>query len=86
MYQGFRHFPCGSGRISFVGGCLALLATGCGTTFPEYSGRMANENSNNHVKPYQGASTSNDGNSEAVRPIARIPAAGQLAIHLNEAN
>ncbi len=65
---------------------LALLATGCGTTFLEYSGRMANENSNNHVKPYEGASTSNDGDSEAVRPIARIPAPGRLTIHLNETN
>ena len=65
---------------------LALLATGCGTTFREYSGRMANENSNNHVKPYQGASTSNDGNGEAVRPIGRVPAPGRLTIHLNETN
>jgi len=64
---------------------LALLATGCGTTFLEYSGRMANERSNHHVKPYQGASTENN-NAQAVRPVVRIPAAGQISIHLNETN
>ena len=62
---------------------LALLAAGCTTTPLEYSGRMANESSNNHVKPYEGASTQNTGNAEAVRPVMRIPAAGRVAMDLN---
>ena len=36
---------------------VALLATGCTTTFLEYSGKMANQGSTNHVEPYQGAAT-----------------------------
>lgn len=51
----------------------ASFAAGCTTTFWEYSGRMANEGSNNHVKPYEGASTGSTGNTEAVRPAVRIP-------------
>lgn len=50
-----------------------LLAAGCTTTSWEYSGRMANEGSNNHVKPYEGASTGSNGNTEVVRPAVRIP-------------
>ena len=59
---------------------LALLATGCTTTFLEYGGRMANQGSNNHVKPYQGASTEGN-NAQAVRHDVRIPSASQLPIH-----
>jgi hypothetical protein len=51
----------------------ALLAAGCTTTFWESSGRMANEGSNHHVKPYEGAGAGNNGNAEAVRPAVRIP-------------
>lgn len=64
-----------AGSLIFL---LALLAAGCTTTSLEYSGRMANQNSNNHVKPYQGASTSDHGNAEAVRPIVPMPMAGHL--------
>jgi len=62
---------------------MALLATGCTTTFLEYSGRMANEGSNIHVKPYQGASTQ-ENNGEAVWPAMRIPATSQLPLHLQD--
>jgi hypothetical protein len=60
---------------------LALCAAGCTTTFLEYSGKMANQGSNNHVKPYQGASTQDNGNAEAVRPVVRMPSSSHLAIH-----
>ena len=61
---------------------LASLATGCTTTFLEYSGKMANQGSNNHVEPYQGAGTQEDNNSESILPSPRIPAAGQSSVHL----
>jgi hypothetical protein len=64
---------------------MALLATGCTTTFLEYSGRMANQGSSNHVKPYQGASTQNN-SGEAVRPIVHVATASQISIRVNETN
>ena len=63
---------------------LALCAAGCTTTFLEYSGKMANQGSNNHVKPYQGASTQENNNDESVWPALRIPATSQLPVHLQE--
>lgn len=63
---------------------MALCAAGCTTTFLEYSGKMANQSSNNHVKPYQGASTQDHGNAEAVHPVMRVPSSSRLAIRFDE--
>jgi hypothetical protein len=52
-------------------GAVILFATlftaGCGTTFPEKSGKMPNESTSKHVKGYQ------MGNSQAIQPVMPLP-------------
>ncbi len=69
-----------AGSLIFL---LALLACGCSTTFLESSGKMANEGSNNHVKPYQGASTQ-ENNGQAVWPAMRMPGTNPVPAYLRE--
>ena len=44
----------------------ALMAAGCETAVPEWSGTMANQNTSKHVKGYQ------SGHSQAVRLVTPL--------------
>ncbi len=51
------------GAVVFL---AALFAAACGTSIPERSGRMANQNTSKHVKGYQ------SGGSQAVRFVTPL--------------